>query len=220
MSDNEEKLSNRVKLVREILQMLQDFTEWKVLCPIALITSAILTFCKIQSIHIILGSMFETIRAIVTFILMLTIAGISYKCVEGIFFFAKSRIEKHLLSQFMERTQREQEAADISNVESVLRKLPDLELSILKYMYERRGIIWLPVKEGAVLNLYDAGCLYFALNVSMLRGELMGEHSQCFACKLTPKFENNIPKLSGEVQERFDNVVAASWLSVYEQTIE
>ena len=219
MPDQEEKLSNRVKLVREILQMLQDFTEWKVLCPIALIASALLLFCKIQSISIILGSMFETIRGTIAFILMLTIAGLSYKCVEVAFFYAKSKIEKHLLNQFIERTQREQEAADISYVHETLSKLPDLELSILKYMHERKGIIWLPIKDAAVLNLYETGCIYFALNVSMLRGDIMAEHSQCFACKLNPKLENNISKLSGEVREKCDAVEAASWLSIYEQAI-
>ncbi len=164
--------------------------------------------------------MFETIRGTIAFILMLTVAGISYKCVEVAFFYTKSKIEKHLLAQFLERTQREQEAADISYVHETLSKLPDLELSILKYMYERKGIIWLPVKEGAVLNLYETGCIYFALNVSMLRGDIMAEHSQCFACKLNPKLENNISKLSGEVRERWDNGEATSWLSVYENAID
>lgn len=118
--------------------------------------------------------MFETITGTIVFILMLTVAGISYKCVEVAFFYAKSKIEKHLLQQFIERTQCEQEAADISYVHETLSKLPDLELSILKYMYERKGIIWLPVKEGAVLNLYETGCIYFTLNVSILRGRHHG----------------------------------------------
>ena len=87
-------------------------------------------------------------------------------------------------------------------------------------MYEKKGIIWLPVNEGAVLNLYDSGCIYFALNVSMLRGELLGKHAQCCACKLYPKIENNMSKLSGEITERLNNVAAASQLSVYEQAIE
>ncbi len=214
-----EGLSNRVKLVRGILQMLQDFTEWKVLCPIALIASVLLLFCKIQPIHIILGSMFETIRGAIAFILMLTIAGISYKCVEVAFFYTKSTIEKYLLQQFIERTQRENEATDISYVHEALSKLPDLELTILKYMHEKKGIIWLPVKEGAVLNLYETGCIYFAINVSMLRGDILAEYSQCFACKLNPKLENNISKLSIEIKEKWDAVETASWLSVYEHAI-
>lgn len=48
----------------------------------------------------------------------------------------------------------------------------------------------------------------------------MAEHSQCFACKLNPKLENNISKLSGEVREKWNAVETASWLSIYEQAID
>ena len=231
MSDNEEKFSSYVNLMKEILQIAEYFIEWKVLCPVAFVASAILLLCEFSLIHIILGSMFEIIRSSSAFILMLTFIGISYKCVAGVFLYTKARVEKHMLQKYTARMQQEKEAiearmqqeketAEIYEVETLLNQLPERELRIIKYMYEKGGITWLPVKDGAVLNLFDARCIYPAINVSMLRGELIGENSQCFACKLTPIIERNITKLNGDFLNRWSQLHPASWLSIYEHSAE
>ena len=120
----------------------------------------------------------------------------------------------------MEQAKAQLEAAEISEVGKLLSSLPDRELSILKYMHSKGGITWLPLKEGAVHNLNDTGCIQFTLSATMLRGELLGEHSQCFPCKLTPKSENNFSRLQADIQERLSHIESASWLAVYEYALE
>ena len=220
MPDNEKKVSTYVKLLTEILQMLQLFTEWKVLCPAAFLTFAILVLYKILTPYIILGTMFDTIRDILIFLLMLSLAGIGYKLTAKVVLYVKGKVEKYLLKRYNERIEQGKERAEIFEVGEIVKKLPNKELSILKYMHSKGGVTWLPVSDSAVLNLHDTNCIYSTLNFSMLRGELYGERSQCFAYKITPKVERNISRLSSDIQERLENVQTASWLSLYEQALE
>ena len=220
MPDNEERLNNSVALLKEILQVIEHSINWEVLLPTAFFSSAILLLCHIPSVAVILSSMFEIVRSTSALVLMFTLVGISYKCIAGVFFYTKAHIEKHMLQKYTIRLQQEKEAAEISEAEMLVDWLPERELRILKYMYDKGGITWLPVKDGAVLNLYDAQCIYPAISISMLRGELLGENAQCFACKLNPVVERNITKLNNDFLNRWAQLEPASWLSVYEQRAE
>ncbi len=221
MPDKEERFTSYVKLVQEILQLLQTFVVWKVLCPAAFTSLAIILLCQIPSASTILGDMLQIIRNISAVVFVLTLTGISYKCAESVFLQLKARIEKHLREQYTERHKQEEQAEQIATVAKILQKLPARELSILKYMHEKGGIVWLPIKEGAVLNLCDMSCVYSAtINATMLRGELFGEYSQCLACKITPLIENNIENLTGDLFDTWEQLEPATWLSVYEQSLE
>ncbi len=221
MPNKEERFSTYVKLLQETFQLLQTLVVWKLLCPAAFASLAIILLCQIPSASIILGDMLQIIRNISAVVFVLTLTGISYKCAESVFLQVKARIEKHLREQYTERREQEEQAEQIATVAKIFQKLPARELSILKFMHEKGGIVWLPIKEGAVLNLYEMRCVYPAtLNATMLRGELFGEHSQCLACKITPLIESNIEKLTGDLCDTWKQCEPASWLSVYEQSLE
>ncbi len=216
IENKEEHLVNRLKHAKEILQILEYCCEWKVLCLAMFFSSAILIACNFPYVCNILGTMFETIRAISFLIFLLALTSMAYKGAEALFFYCKAVLVKECTKQAKAQI----EAAEISEVGELLSSLPDTELSILKYMHNKGGVTWLPIKEGAVLNLNSIGCIQFTLGATMLRGELLGEHSQCFPCKLTAKIENNFNRLQTDIQERLSHIESASWLAVYEHALE
>ena len=94
-------------------------------------------FYRVNFSPVYIGSMFEIIRSSSAFIVMLTLIGISYKCVAGAFLYIKARVEKHMLQKYTVRMQQEKETSEISETEMLVNRLPERELRIIKYMYEK-----------------------------------------------------------------------------------
>ena len=216
MPDETEPLSSYVKLLKEIQQLLNITTEWKYLFLTLFISITSLFMCEIPSIRIILDNMYTTIRTVAACGLMAGIIGVAYRIAA----FLYQTAEHLLLADKERRKQAELEEAERTSFAERLNRLTDAELSVLKYMAHKGGVSWLPIAEGIALNLYDIGFIYLVCNATMLRGDLLGEHKQCLACKVSEECERNIQMLSGDIFNRWQSVSPADWLDVYEHAIE
>ncbi|MBQ7220754.1 MAG: hypothetical protein IJS28_07230 [Synergistaceae bacterium] len=230
MPDEAEKLSGYVKLLQEmqeIQQLLGLTTEWKCLFLTLFISITALLVCEIPSIRIILDNMYTTIRTAAACGLIVGIVGVAYRIaaalyqtIEHYFSAKKEQCEQAEREEKERREQAEREEAERKSFAERLSHLTDTELSVLKYMVQKGGISWLPISEGTTLNLYGTGFICPVFNVTMLRGELLGEHKQCLACKVSEECEKNIHWLYGDMLRRWQSVSPADWLDIYANAIE
>ena len=160
--------------------------------------------------------MYTTIRTVAACGLMAGIIGVVYRIASALY----QTAEHLLLANKERRKQAERAEAEQKSFAQRLSRLTDSELSVLKYMAYKGGVSWLPIAEGIALNLCDTGFICLMFNATMLRGDLLGEHKQCLACKVSEECERNIQMLSGDIFNRWQSLSPANWLDVYEHAIE
>ena len=211
-----EQMNKWTELLQGTLHLIQEITKWEVLVPTSLVSAVVLLIYQIPLVRIILNNMYTTIRTMAACGVIAGIAGVSYRILASLF-----RTVAYYFSARKERLKHtEREEAEKKLFAKKFNCLTDIELSVLKYMTHKGGISWLPISDGAALNLYETGFFCLVFNVTMLRGELLGEHKQCLAYKVSEECEKNIQRLSGDILTRWNSVSPAEWLDVYENALE
>ena len=144
-----------VKSFLEFLKGLISLLEWKILIPIFFFTTLLLLLRQISFMSIILEPMYKTI----VWIWLLSAIGLAYNTLYSLFYFIRSKYEQHITQKAEELSReliyREKEL----KVKHVIDDLTADEISLLKYVQSKAGVLWLPDTNAQVLGLIRASLI-------------------------------------------------------------
>ena len=182
-----------------VLQGLDKYLSWRILCPSFFLTSGILILEKILSLSIILDIMNETARMIIGWVWVLSVLGISYKFLVVIF-------ERRIQCILEERRQRQEDEtlkrAKDKELSELVNTLSPKEKELLRYMIENpAGATWLPVEDATALSMYSQKCIYPIWNGSSLRGNYEEGSAQCFLYVLSGELKSKAAIVRDQMKE-------------------
>ena len=161
-------MENFLKLI-EAVQSLEKILVWRVLCPSFMLSLSSFLVLKNLSKCFILGAMLTAIEEALLGIAVISGVAIVYKIVA-------SWIVKLFEPVMNRRKEREQK----EKINTLLSSLRPAEISILKFIFNREGVAWLPAYNGHVMKLFVKGLLKTYHQVSSLRALRYTETDQCF----------------------------------------
>ena len=197
----------------EFLKGLISLLEWKILIPIFFFTTLLLLVRQISFMSIILEPMYTTI----VWIWLLSAIGLAYNTLYSLFYFIRDKYEQHITQKAEELSReliyREKEL----KVKHVIDDLTADEISLLKYVQSKAGVLWLPDTNAQVLGLIKARLIEkFSQDTDMsyYRGDKL--RAVCSPYVLTLFMKENKAIISKEVKEFYGDIKISEKFSDYQ----
>lgn len=197
----------------EFLKGLISLLEWKILIPIFFFATLLLLVRQISFLSIILEPMYTTI----VWIWLLSAIGLAYKTLYSLFYFTKHKYEQHVTRKAQELSRKLIYREKELKVKNVLDDLTPDEISLLKYVQSKSGVIWLPDANAQVLGLMRTGLIEKIsqnTDMSRYRGDIFRDVCSPYALTLFMKEYKTI--ISRELTEIHGDIKISEKFSEYQ----
>ena len=154
---------------------------------------------------------------IIVWFWLLSAIGLIYKGLYSSFYFIQNKYTQHINKKAKELQCELNRQEQENKVKNVLYELTKDEISLLKYVLDKSGVIWLPDRNAQVLGLVAAGLIKMFtqyMDIACYRGDEC--RILCSAYVLTSFTKENKVLLNKYLIELYKNIEIAERFSEYQ----